>query len=471
MHKRLSICTFAARKLNMFKNFKANKKYYLSTLLLAGPIIISQIGHTLVQTADSMIIGHFAGTIPLAAASLAHAVFLIVLVLGLGIAYGLTPLIAQENGKNNTEECSKLLSNSFWVNLVSAVVLFFGVFFGSTYGMEHAGQDPEVVKVARPYLFLLALSIFPLMIFNTFKQFAEGLGFTKQAMQITIWGNVFNIILAIILVKGMFGFKAMGISGVGLATLIDRILMMIAMMLFVLRSKHFKDYMHYFKIFNVDQQRVKSILKIGTPVALQYVFEVSSFAGASILTGKIGAYEQASHNVALTLASMAYMAGNGIASATTIKTGTALGQDNIEELQKYASTSYHLVIVAMMITASIFAICNGYLPFIITNDQIVIALASQLLIIAGLFQLFDGTQVVGLGILRGIGDVNVPTVLTFIAYWIVGIPSGYYMGLVLGWGAQGVWYGLTLGLLVSSILLFFRYRYMIKHKIKQLSVV
>lgn len=451
----------------MFKNFKANKTYYLSTLLLAGPIIISQIGHTLVQTADSMIIGHFAGTIPLAAASLAHAVFLIVLVLGLGIAFGLTPLIAQENGKNNKIECSKLLSNSFWINIVSGILLFFGVYYGSSYGMEHAGQDPEVVKVARPYLFLLALSIIPLMVFNTFKQFAEGLGFTKQAMQITIWGNVLNIILAIILVKGMFGIKAMGISGVGLATLIDRVLMMLAMMLFVLRSKYFKDYMKHFKIITIDKERIKSILKIGTPVALQYVFEVSSFAGASILTGKIGAIEQASHNVALTLASMAYMAGNGIASATTIKTGTALGKGNILQLQKYASTSYHLVIVAMIITASIFAISNGYLPFIITNDHVVIALASQLLIIAGLFQLFDGTQVVGLGILRGIGDVNIPTVLTFFAYWVVGIPSGYFMGLILGWGAKGVWYGLTLGLLVSSILLYFRYRYIIKKKIAE----
>lgn len=449
----------------MFKNFKANKTYYLSTLLLAGPIIISQIGHTLVQTADSMIIGHFAGTIPLAAASLAHAVFLIVLVLGLGIAFGLTPLIARENGKNNIEECSKLLSNSFWINITAAVLLFFGVYYGSTYGMEHAGQDPEVVKVAKPYLFLLALSIVPLMVFNTFKQFAEGLGFTKQAMQITIWGNVFNIILAIILVKGMFGIKAMGISGVGLATLIDRILMMLAMMFFVLRSKYFKEYMKHFKITSIQKDRVKSILKIGTPVALQYVFEVSSFAGASILTGKIGAIEQASHNVALTLASMAYMAGNGIASATTIKTGTALGRDDLFELKKYANTSYHLVIVIMVITATIFAITNSYLPHIITNDHQVVIIAAQLLIIAGLFQLFDGTQVVGLGILRGIGDVNIPTVLTFFAYWIVGIPSGYYMGLILGWGAKGVWYGLTLGLLTSSILLYWRYRYIINKKI------
>lgn len=450
----------------MFTNFKANKMYYLSTLLLAGPIIISQVGHTLVQTADSMIIGHFSGTISLAAASLAHSVFMIVLVLGLGIAYGLTPLIAQENGKENKKECAYLLSNSFWINLISGIILFFAVYYGSSYGMEHAGQDPAVVKEAKPYLFLLALSIIPLMVFSTFKQFAEGLGFTKQAMLITIWGNVLNIIIAIVLVKGMFGLEPMGIRGVGLATLIDRILMMLAMMIFVLRSKYFREYIRNFKIKYIDQQRIKSILKIGAPVAFQYVFEVSSFAGASILAGKIGALEQASHNVALTLASMAYMAGSGIAAATTIKIGTAYGKQNFMRLEKFAKISYQLVIVFMIVTATIFALFNEYLPHIISKDHEVIFLASQLLIIAGLFQLFDGTQVVGLGILRGIGDVNIPTILTFIAYWIVGIPSGYVMGITLEWGAKGIWYGLTLGLLTSSILLYTRYRYIINKKIE-----
>lgn len=449
----------------MFKTFKENKTYYLSTLLLAGPIIISQIGYTLVHTSDTAIIGHFEGKIALAAASLAHAVFMIVLVLGIGIAYGLTPLIAQENGKDNKEECAKLLSNSFWINLVVGIILFFAVYYGSSYGMTHADQDPDVVNEAKPYLFYLALSIVPLMVFNTFKQFAEGLGFTKQAMQITIWGNVFNIVLAIILVKGMFGIRPMGISGVGIATLIDRILMMLVMMIFVLRSKYFKSYLKHFDILKVQKKRVQSILKIGTPVALQYVFEISSFAGASLIAGQIGALEQASHNVALTLASMTYMAASGIASATTIKVGNAYGKQNYFRIAKFANSSYQLVIGFMLITAIVFAVFNAYLPYIITKDQEVVALAGQLLLIAGLFQLFDGTQVVGLGILRGIGDVNIPTVLTFIAYWIIGLPSGYIMGIIFGWGIQGVWYGLTLGLFTSSILLQLRYKYIIRKKL------
>ena len=450
----------------MLATIKTNKKFYLSTLALASPIVISQLGHTLVQTADTMIVGHFVGKIALAAISLSHAVFMIVLVIGLGISYGLTPLIAQANGASDKKECALLLSNSFWINLITGVILFCVVYFGSIIGMQHADQDPNVVSEAKPYLFLLSLSILPLMLFNTFKQFAEGLGFTKQAMQVTIWGNVLNVVVAIILVKGLFGFKPMGIAGVGLATLIDRILMMLVMMIFVLRSKHFKQHLAGFQFFATQWHRIKSILKIGAPVAMQYVFEVGAFAGASLIAGTIGALEQASHQVAITLASMTYMMASGIAAATTIKVGNNFGNQRYDRLKKFANVSYHLVLIFMIFTAIIYTVFNKQLPYIITQENEVIALAAQLLIIAGLFQLFDGTQVVGLGILRGMGDVNIPTLITFFAYWIIGLPIGYLIGITFDYGVQGIWYGLTLGLLTSSILLYFRYKYMIKNKLK-----
>lgn len=449
----------------MLQNFKSNKPYYLSTMALAAPVVISQLGHTLVQTADTMIIGHFAGKISLAAVSLSHSVFMVVLVIGLGIAYGLTPLIAQANGKSDKLECAKLLSNSFWLNIISGILLFCGVYFGSMFAMQHADQDPLVVTEAKPYLLLLSLSILPLMVFNAFKQFAEGLGFTKQAMQITIWGNVLNVILAIILVKGMFGIEPMGIRGVGIATLIDRILMMFAMMIYVLKSKYFREFLQTFNLLSVQWTRIKNILRIGAPVAMQYVFEIGAFAGASLIAGMIGALEQASHQVAITLAAMTYMMASGIAAAATIKVGNTYGIGKYRRLQKFAKVSYHLVLLFMIFTAAIFAIFNKQLPLLISQDSEVIVLAAQLLIIAGLFQLFDGTQVVGLGILRGMGDVNIPTFITFFAYWIVGLPIGYFMGVQLGMGVQGVWYGLTLGLLTSSILLYWRYRYIISKKL------
>lgn len=442
----------------LYTFYKNNKHFYRSAFALAGPVVISQLGQTLVHTADTVVIGKFAGTISLAAVSLVHSVFIVVMVIGLGVSYGLTPLIAQANGKGNKEECAKLLSNSLWLNIVTAILLFCLVNFGSMYAMQHMDQDPRVVDTAKPYLLILMLSIIPLMVFNTFKQFAEGLGFTKQAMNITIWGNVLNIILAIVFVKGLFGIAPMGIVGVGYATLIDRILMMVAMSAYVLRSRLFTVYTKYFRLFHYNIKKVGNIFKIGAPVALQYVFEVGAFAAASVIAGQIGAVEQASHQVAITLAAMTYMMASGIASAATIKTGHNYGKMNMERVQKFATVSYHLVLVFMLICALLFAVFNQYLPWLISDDQAVIRISAQLLIIAGLFQLFDGTQVVGLGILRGMGDVNVPTLITFVAYWVIGIPTAYLFGIHLGLGIKGVWYGLTLGLLTSSGLLFLRYR-------------
>lgn len=446
----------------MLGNWKEKKPYYISSLLLAVPVMISQLGHTLVHTADSMIVGHFAGTIPLAAVSLVNGLFMIVMVLGLGIAMGLTPLIAQENGAKNFQNCGKLLSSSLTINTLSGIILFCLIYFGSLSAIDHLDQDPAVVKEAKPYLFLLGLSIVPMMIFSTFKQFAEGLGFTKQAMQITIWGNVLNIILAIIFVKGMFGIEPMGVRGVGYSTLIDRCLMALVMGYYVLKSEKFRSYLPTFKWINFDWIEIKKILKIGVPIALQAVFEMCAFAGASIMAGTFGAKPQAAHQVAITMASMAYMLAMGISAASTIKIGNNLGMNKIARIKKFAVTNYIIVIMLMVFTAIMFLIFRNYLPLFFTTDPAVIDIAANLLLIAALFQLFDGAQAVGLGILRGLGDVNVPTVLTFFAYWVIGIPTGYLLGIKMNLGIEGIWYGLTLGLLVSSLLLLWRYRQVLK---------
>ncbi|HVV55913.1 MAG TPA: MATE family efflux transporter, partial [Mucilaginibacter sp.] len=194
--------------------YRKYKPYYSESLRLAIPVVISQIGYTLVQTSDSVVVGHFAGTIPLAAVALVNSIFVIAMVVGLGISYGITPLIAQHNGRHEHEECGRLLSNSLLINAITGFVLFILVSFVMMLFIGHLDQAPVVVAQARPYLFLMGLSLLPMLIFNTFKQFAEGLGFTKQAMLISIWGNILNICLGIIFVKGLFGIRPMGIRGV-----------------------------------------------------------------------------------------------------------------------------------------------------------------------------------------------------------------------------------------------------------------
>lgn len=438
------------------------KPHYVTNLSLAIPVVISQLGHTLVHMADSVIVGHFAGTIPLAAVSLVNSIFTIVMVIGIGISYGLTPLIAQENGRRNFRECGKLLSNSLIINTITGILLFILIYFGLLLVIDDLKQSPKVVTEAKPYLALLGASIIPLMIFMTFKQFAEGLGFTRQAMVISIAGNLLNVILGITFVKGLFGIEPMGVRGVGLSTLIDRTLMSIVMGVYLFRSENFKEYLKNFVLRRISYVRSRKILKIGAPVALQYTFEVSAFSGAAIMMGTIGVAQQAAHQVAINLASMTYMMASGISAAATIKTGNNFGRRDFKQLQLSANSNYHIVIVFMLVAACIFFVFSKYLPWIYTSDITVIQIASQLLIIAALFQLFDGAQVVGLGILRGMGDVNIPTVITFMAYWIFGIPVAWYLGIVLGYGANGIWTGLTGGLLISAGLLYFRYVYFLK---------
>lgn len=438
------------------------KPHYQSNLKLAIPVVISQLGHTLVHTADSVIVGHFAGTIPLAAVSLVNSIFTVILVIGIGLSYGLTPLIAQEHGKKQHDECGKLLSNSLVINAISGILLYILVYFGSLLVIDHLDQSAEVVKQAKPYLGLLGFSIIPLMFFMTFKQFAEGLGFTKQAMMISIWGNVINVCLGVIFVKGLFGISPMGVKGVGWSTLIDRTIMALVMGWYVFKSNNFRIYLRSFSLKSVDKIRSLNILKIGAPVAMQYTFEVGAFSGAAILIGTIGAVQQAAHQVAINMASMTYMMASGISAAATIKTGNNFGRKDFTQLRLSAISSYHIVMIFMAFMALIFTVFHQYLPWIYTSDMAVISIAAQLLIIAGFFQLFDGAQVVGLGILRGMGDVNVPTLITFLAYWVIGLPIGYLLGIKLGLGANGIWYGLTLGLLISAGLLFIRFQYFSK---------
>lgn len=438
--------------------FNKYKPHYRENLKLAIPVVISQLGHILVGTSDSIIVGHFAGTIALAAVALVNSMFVIVMMIGIGISYGLTPLIAQHNGSGDHVECGRLLSNSFLINLISSVFLFLLIYFGAVLMLGHLHQTPAVVVQARPFLLLLGLSIIPMLIFNTFKQFAEGLGFTRQAMYISIWGNVINIFLGIVFVKGMFGIHPMGVSGVGYSTLIDRSLMAIVMSTYVLRSAKFKTYLKGFIHDSISLNRIRQIIRIGAPVAMQYTFEISAFSGAAIIIGTMGAIPQAAHQIALNMAAITYMMASGVAAAAAIKSGNYLGGKRFDELRASAVASYHIVLVFMACTAIIFLIFNQWLPWIYTSDKNVIYIAAQLLIVAALFQLFDGAQVVGLGILRGMGDVNIPTFITFLAYWVVGIPAGYILGLYLHLGVIGVWYGLVFGLFTASVLLYRRFQ-------------
>jgi multidrug resistance protein, MATE family len=445
----------------MLESYKTS---FRKTFLLAYPVVISQLGHMIVNLTDVLFIGKL-GAIPLAACSLGISFFVVFMVFGIGISYGMTPLIAQHHGAKENDQCGVVLSNGLLINIIAGL-LFAGMIYGLSPLLYRLNQNPEVIKQTMPFLHIIGFSTIPMMLFLTFKQFAEGLSFTRQAMIITLSADAINVFLTLCLINGYLGFPMLGLIGAGWANFISRCIMALAMMIYVFKSHHFKPYLHQFKRKVISYKESITIISLGIPTALQYLFEVGAFAFAAVMIGWLGPDYQAAHQIAINMASITYMAASGIGAAATIRVGNAVGEKNYLQLRRSGITSYIMVIIFMGFNAVLFIIGNTFFPSFYINDHSVVQIASLLVIIAAFFQLSDGAQVVGLGALRGMNDVKIPTIITLLAYWVLGIPLGYYMGFELGMGVEGVWYALLIGLSVAALLLFLRFNYFTKKMIR-----
>ncbi|MEO6901821.1 MAG: MATE family efflux transporter [Bacteroidia bacterium] len=435
---------------NYFENYKV-------TFLLAYPVILSQLGHIMVGVVDTAMVGKI-GTLEQAAVALSNGLYTIVLVFGLGVSYGVTPLVAAADSTNNYKENRSLLKHSIVINTLIGVLLFLLLLMISPI-LNLFDQKKEVVALAIPFLNVMMLSMIPLCIFSGFKQFIEGLSYTRIAMVITIGASILNILLNYLMIFGHWGIPEMGLMGACWASFISRVAMAIAMFLYVYYNKTFKIYWQDLDFRILSKTLTKKILKIGVPSGLQWVFEVGAFAFAVILIGWIGPKAQAAHLITLSLAAITYMMASGLSAATTVRVGNQLGINSEEGVRTAAFSSFIMVLAFMGITAICFISFRFYLPSLFTNDEDVINLSASLLVIAAFFQLSDGIQVVALGALRGVKDVKIPTLITFFAYWIVGLPMSYVFAFVLKLGALGVWCGLFLGLTTAAILLFLRFNY------------
>lgn len=431
------------------------KNHFRKNLSLAYPVMLSHLGQVTVQVADNMMVGRL-GKEPLAGASFANSIFVIFLVMGIGMSYAITPLTAQADGEKNIPKLTEILKHGFLVNIIYGLILTLILLY-STDTLWLFNQPEIVVTLAIPYLGIIAISIIPFMAYQAFRQFAEGLGYTKQSMYITITGNIINIILNYIFIFGKLGFEPLGLYGAGLATMVSRVIMALMMISFVYLNKRFAMYWEFLKFGNISWYLIKENLRLGFPMSFQFIFEVSTFSLAAIMIGWLGTGPLAAHQIAINMASITYMIALGISSAATIRVGNQLGQKDFKTLRNAALTSYIMAIIFMSATGILFILARNFLPLLYINDAEVIAQAAVLLIVAGLFQLSDGIQVIGLGALRGMSDVKIPTLITLIAYWLIGLPLGYLFGFILDQGALGVWYGLLAGLSIAAVLLFLRF--------------
>lgn len=376
---------------------------------------------------------------------------------GMGITFGLTPLVGKAFGNNKFKEVVGLLKNGVFTHLFSATVLTL-IMFCIYFLLPFMGQTNDVVKLARPYFLLLCGSYLPFMLFFSLKQFFEGIGNTKLAMQITLIANVINIGLNYLFIFGKFGFPQLGLTGAGIGTLVSRLAMPILFFIYIVAKPSFRRYFEFAHEQVFNRAKILTLLKIGIPIAFQLIVEVTAFGMGAIMMGWLGEIPLASHQVALGLASFTYMISLGISQANTIRVSHQMGQNNYKSLKMAALASTHLVLAFMTLMGLFFIITRNFLPHLFTADPEVIKIASGLLIIAAIFQIFDGLQVIMLSTLRGMADVKVPMIFAFVAYLLVGIPTSYVLTFIFNVGPQGIWFGYLVGLGTAGILFYFRFK-------------
>ena len=457
----------------VLKGISVYTREFRYNLKLAYPVMIGMLGHTFVQFIDNVMVGQL-GTAELAAISLGNSFVFIAMSIGIGFSQAITPLIAEADGAKKDNDISGIFEHSFLICLILGLILFTVVFLNRNllYSMN---QPIEVVKLASPYLFWVSFSLISIVTFQSFRQFADGLSFTKAAMYSTLLGNVINVILNFFLIFGLWIFPKLGVEGAAIGTLISRICMLIFIVVYLKLHKNLSKYIKRFFPSKVQIQRLKKIIYLGLPSALHSFFEVAFFISAVWMAGIIGKNSQAANQIALNLASMTYMVALGVGVAAMIRVGNQRGTMNFIKLREVALSTLLLIIIIDIFFCIIFLIFNDYLPLLyldlgdsnnLTDVNEVIELASKLLIIAGVFQLFDGIQAVVLGALRGMQDVNKPALIIFLSYGLIGFPTSYFLGFYTKLSVVGIWIGLMTGLFSSSLFLFLRFNYLSKKTIR-----
>jgi MATE family multidrug resistance protein len=444
-------------------------KEFAYNLKLASPIILGMLGHTFVSFVDNAMVGQL-GTAELAAVSLGNSFLFIAMSIGIGFSTAITTLVAEADAAGDKAKVKGALKHGLILCTIISIIVFIGVMLAKPL-MYVMDQPKEVVDLAMPYLNLVAASLIPLIIFQAFKQFADGLSQTKYAMWATLLANVVNVVINYFLIFGIWIFPKWGIIGAAIGTLISRVVMLAFIWLLLRYKKKFKSYVTNFNFKEIKKSVLKKIISLGFPSSLQMFFEVAIFTAAIWLSGILGKNSQAANQIALNLSSMTFMVAMGLSVAATIRVGNQKGLKRFPELRRIALSLFLLVLIIDIIFAAMFMIFNTWFPTLYVNEtdalnfidnQEVIAIAAKLLFVSAFFQISDGIQVVGLGILRGLQDVKIPTLITFFAYWMVGFPTSFYLGLYTEYKSAGIWIGLLAGLTVSAILLYIRFNYLSK---------
>ena len=435
-----------------------------NTIYLAWPLVITQVGYIITGMVDTVFLGKI-GAAEQAACILSNNLYILLLVFGIGVSYATTPLVTSANQNMDLLKKASLFKNSIFLNVSVSIICFILLFLSSGL-LKYMHQPEDVIKLAVPFFNVLIFSMIPISLFFTCKQYCEGLSNTRMALFISIIGNVINIVLNYLLIYGKFGFPELGYIGSAWASFISRVFMGFSFLYLIFKSPVTKEISAVYNRVKINKKELFHLAKIGLNAGLQLTFEVAAFVIAGLMAGTFGKEQIDAHGIALSIAAFTYMFASGISSASSIRVGIYKAQDNWLEIKQAAFSSIKLVMLIMGGFAILFLMINNFLPKVFSSDLQIVNLASKLLIIAALFQLFDGIQVTIVGILRGLEDSKIPTLISLVGYWIIALPLAYWLAFILKLETVGVWIGLLFSLIFAAIILFWRLNYLINKNLK-----
>lgn len=470
-----SFISFAPKRYFMFLGINLHKytKEFRYNIKLATPVILGMLGHTLVGFIDNAMVGQL-GPTELAAVALGNSIIFLAIALGVGFSTAITVLTAESHGTSDIQKGTDILKHGMLTCGTLSFLLMGGLLFAEEI-MYQTKQDKEVIALALPYINLVGISIFPLMIFQAFKQFSDGLSLTKYSMYVVFVGNILNVILNYLFIYGKFGCPELGVLGAGVGTLVSRFVTPILFWYILHKDPRTTQYVSGLNWKNIDFLQVKKIIYLGVPSSLQMVFEAGIFIVATWISGSLSKNHQAANQIALGMASMTFMFSAGMSTVAMIRVSNFKGISDYLNLRRVAISIFLLVGLCQVGLALFYITFNNWIPYIFldSNDlknaqdiTFVIADAKKLLFIAGIFQIPDGIQIVILGALRGLQEVKIPAIISFISYWLIAFPVSYYLGIHTPLATSGIWIGLLVGLTAAAILLSLRFNHISKKMIQ-----
>lgn len=426
------------------------------SLRIGLPIMIGQLSYMLIQITDNLMIGHY-GVVSLAAASFANSIFSFFLVFAVAALQFTSTTVSKAFGAQRFGECAEAFRVSLTLGGTLGVLMLSLLFLLLPF-IDQFSQPPEVVLEAGPYLSMLSFSLIPLCLFHGSKQFSESVGLVWIPFYVQLLSIALNAFFNWIFIFGNWGAPELGLFGAGVSTLFVRFMSFVFLFAIILKKSQFERYRPQKWIGAVNQKLLKTSIRLGFPSGLQGLFEVGVFAIAGIMIGWIGAAALAAHQIALSLASATFMVALGLGAAGNIRVSHALGRNDLKSARRIGLGIFGFISVFMLLMALLFYFFRLEIAkAFVADDFEVQALAAKLLILAAVFQVFDGLQVTAISCLRGLEDVKIPTWITFSIYWLIGLPLCYVLGFSLKLGAVGVWIGFAIILFAIALILCLRF--------------